>query len=143
MRITTAKGAALARVQAVSPSFRAPLVQPSAALRPFRFAPRMGDPPWLDSCYPGPRRSGRGIRYQRNPNFYFRKESTFMNINRVTLCGYVGKDARTNMSQNGKSVTRLSIATTKRYRDAQQQWQERTQWHDCVAYNGSVAESAA
>jgi single-strand DNA-binding protein len=66
-----------------------------------------------------------------------------MNINRVTLCGYVGKDARTNTSQNGKSVTRLSIATTKRYRDAQQQWQERTQWHDCVAYNGSVAESAA
>jgi hypothetical protein len=26
-----------------------------------------------------------------------------MNINRVTLCGYTGKDARTSSTQNGKS----------------------------------------
>jgi hypothetical protein len=59
-QLSTTKGSALARVEAVSPGFRASLVQPSAALRPFRFAPRMGDPSRLDSCYPGPRRSGRG-----------------------------------------------------------------------------------
>jgi hypothetical protein len=52
MQIKIPKGAALARVQAVSPGFRASLVQPSAALRPFRFAARVGDPPRLDSLLP-------------------------------------------------------------------------------------------
>ena len=59
-----------------------------------------------------------------------------MNINRVTLSGFAGKDARSSSTPNGKSITKLSIATTKRYKDAQQQW------HDCVAYNGPVAEYA-
>jgi hypothetical protein len=30
------------------------------------------------------------------------------------------------------------VATTKRYKDAQQQWQEKTQWHNCVAYGAAV-----
>src|SRR3954451_9444132 len=51
-------GSALARVKAVSPGFRASLVQPLATLRPFRCAARVGDPPRLDSCYPAPRRLG-------------------------------------------------------------------------------------
>ena len=62
------------------------------------------------------------------------REQIFMDINRVTLCGYVGKDARTNTSQNGKSITRLSVATTKRYKDADGAWREKTQWHACVCY---------
>jgi single-strand DNA-binding protein len=66
-----------------------------------------------------------------------------MNINRVTLSGFAGKDARSSSTPNGKSITKLSIATTKRYKDAQQQWQEKTQWHDCIAYNRPVAEYAA
>ena len=66
-----------------------------------------------------------------------------MNINRVTLSGFAGKDTRSSSTPNGKSIAKLSIATTKRYKDAQQQWQEKTQWHDCVAYNSPVAESAA
>jgi single-strand DNA-binding protein len=65
-----------------------------------------------------------------------------MNINRVTLCGHTGKDARTSSTQNGKSITRLSVATTKRYKDTQGDWQEKTQWHSCVAY-GSAADRCA
>ena len=68
----TTKGSALARVQAVSPGFRASLVQPFAALRPFRTATRMGDSPQLDSYNPGPRRSGKGCISQ--PQFHSRKE---------------------------------------------------------------------
>ena len=113
----TTNGSALARVQAVSPGFRAALVQPFAAFRPFRFATRMGEPPRLDSCYPGPRRSGRGLRLAQ-PKFHFRKEQIFMNINRVTLAGFAGKDARSSSTLNGRSITKLSIATTKRYKDA-------------------------
>ena len=66
-----------------------------------------------------------------------------MMINRVTLAGFAGKDARSSSTQNGRSMTKLSVATTKRYKDAQQQWQEKTQWHSCVAYNGPAADYAA
>jgi single-strand DNA-binding protein len=65
-----------------------------------------------------------------------------MTINRVTLAGFTGKDARNSSTQNGRSMTKLSVATTKRYKDAQQQWQEKTQWHNCVAY-GPTAEYTA
>jgi single-strand DNA-binding protein len=65
-----------------------------------------------------------------------------MNINRVTLAGFAGKDARCSAKQNGRSMTKLSVATTKRYKDAREQWQEKTQWHTCVAY-GPTADYAA
>lgn len=65
-----------------------------------------------------------------------------MNINRVTLAGFAGKEARTSATQNGRNVTRLSIATTKRYKDADGNWQEKTQWHTCIAY-GNTADYAA
>ena len=65
-----------------------------------------------------------------------------MNINRVTLVGFTGKDAQNTSTQNGRSVTRLSVATTKRYKDAEGSWQQKTQWHSCVAY-GPAADYAA
>lgn len=65
-----------------------------------------------------------------------------MNINRVTLCGRTGKEAKTSSTTNGRNISRLSVATTKHYKDAQDQWQEKTQWHNCVAY-GPVADSLA
>lgn len=65
-----------------------------------------------------------------------------MNINRVTLAGYTGKDARKSSTQGGRSITKLSVATTKRYKDGDGNWQEKTQWHSCVAY-GPAADCAA
>jgi single-strand DNA-binding protein len=65
-----------------------------------------------------------------------------MNINRVTLVGFTGKDAKTSATQGGRTMTRLSVATTKRYKDAAGEWQEKTQWHDCVAY-GPTGDYAA
>jgi single-strand DNA-binding protein len=65
-----------------------------------------------------------------------------MNINRVTIVGFAGKDAKTSATQGGKPMTKLSIATTKRYKDAAGVWQEKTQWHECVAY-GSTGDYAA
>ena len=65
-----------------------------------------------------------------------------MTINRVTIAGFAGKDARNSSTQNGNSITKLSLATTKRYKDADGMWQEKTQWHTCVAY-GSTADYAA
>src|SRR4051794_27417520 len=65
-----------------------------------------------------------------------------MNINRVTLIGFTGKDARNSSTQNGRSMTKISVATTKRYKDADGNWQQKTQWHSCVAY-GPAADYAA
>jgi single-strand DNA-binding protein len=65
-----------------------------------------------------------------------------MTLNRVILAGFAGKDARNSSTQNGRSITRLSVATTKRYKDAEGAWQEKTHWHSCVAY-GPAAEYAA
>ncbi len=65
-----------------------------------------------------------------------------MNINRITLAGYTGKDPRTTATQSGRSMTKLSVATSKRYKAADGNWQEKTQWHTCVCY-GPTAEYAA
>jgi single-strand DNA-binding protein len=71
-----------------------------------------------------------------------KKGLTLMNINQVTLIGFTGKDARTSSTQNGRNMTKLSVATTRRYKDAEGNWQQKTQWHTCVAY-GPTAEYAA
>ena len=65
-----------------------------------------------------------------------------MNINQITLIGFTGQDARNISTQNGRSMTKLSVATTKRYKDAEGNWQEKTQWHTVIAY-GPAAEYAA
>ncbi len=65
-----------------------------------------------------------------------------MYMNKVILAGFTGRDAKTGATQDGKQVTPLSVATTKRYKDQQQQWQEKTQWHTCVEY-GPLAKYAA
>ena len=58
-----------------------------------------------------------------------------MYMNRITLIGFTGQDAKAAATQTGKEVTRFSLATTKRYQqDAE--WKEKTYWHDCVVYSG-------
>jgi single-strand DNA-binding protein len=52
------------------------------------------------------------------------------------------RDAKTSATQSGRNISRLSIATTKRFKDANDEWQEKTQWHSCVAY-GPTADYAA
>jgi single-strand DNA-binding protein len=51
-----------------------------------------------------------------------------MNLNRITLCGFTGRDAKTSATQNGRNISRLSIATTKRCKDANDEWQDKIQW---------------
>ena len=72
MRIKAPQGAALARVQAVSPGFRASLVQPSAALRPFPSLQGWAIP--LSLTLATPDLAGRAGVAGRNPKFHFRKE---------------------------------------------------------------------
>ena len=64
-----------------------------------------------------------------------------MFMNRVILIGFTGKEAKHSRLPGGRSVTRLSLATTKRYKEGEQ-WKDKTQWHDCVVY-GASADFAA
>jgi single-strand DNA-binding protein len=70
------------------------------------------------------------------------RKKILMNINRVTLCGNIGKDVHSSATQNGRNMTRFSVATSKRYKDANGDWQQKTEWHRCLCY-GPTADDAA
>jgi single-stranded DNA-binding protein len=64
-----------------------------------------------------------------------------MFLNRVTLIGFTAQNARTLATQNGTEITRLSVATTRRYQQ-DSELREKTQWHDCVLYGGAAIMAA-
>ena len=55
-------------------------------------------------------------------------------INKVTLLGNLGKDPEIKFLPSGQAVANFSIATTDRYKDKAGEWQDRTEWHNVVAY---------
>jgi single-strand DNA-binding protein len=55
-------------------------------------------------------------------------------VNKVLLLGNVGKDPEIASTNGGTLVAKLSLATSERFRDKQGEWQERTEWHNLVAY---------
>jgi single-strand DNA-binding protein len=64
-----------------------------------------------------------------------------MFLNRTTLIGFTGQEPKTFATQSGKEITRLSVATTRRYQQ-DSEWKEKTQWHDCVVYGGAALYAA-
>jgi single-strand DNA-binding protein len=69
------------------------------------------------------------------------KESKKMakSVNKVFLLGNVGKDPEIRATGGGTAVATFGIATTERSKDPQGNWQDRTEWHNIVAY-GRLAE---
>lgn len=60
--------------------------------------------------------------------------------NRVLLLGNLGADPELKMTQGGMSVLKLRLATTERYCDTNNVWQDKTEWHSVVVW-GKRAES--
>jgi single-strand DNA-binding protein len=56
-------------------------------------------------------------------------------INKVTLLGNVGKDPEIRSTPSGVMVASLTLATSDNQKDAQGNWQERTEWHNLKAFN--------
>jgi len=52
----------------------------------------------------------------------------------VILVGNVGKDPEVRYSQSGTPVANFSLATNERFKDRNDEWQERTEWHSIVAW---------
>ena len=55
-------------------------------------------------------------------------------VNKVLLLGNVGKDPEIASTNGGTLVAKLSLATSERFKDKQGEWQERTEWHNLIAY---------
>ena len=61
-------------------------------------------------------------------------------LNKVLLIGNIGKDPEIRVSpQTGKKAVSFSLATSRRYRDANGEQKEDTQWHNIVGW-GKIAE---
>lgn len=55
-------------------------------------------------------------------------------VNKVILVGNVGKDPEVRYSPSGTPVAKFSLATNERFKDRNDEWQERTEWHSIVAW---------
>src|SRR2546425_4206594 len=55
-------------------------------------------------------------------------------VNKVILIGNLGKDPEIRTTPQGTSLARFSVATTTTWKDASGAKQERTEWHDIVAW---------
>ena len=63
-------------------------------------------------------------------------------LNRVVLVGRVGRDPEiTHIPNLDRAVAKFSIATSEGYMDREKQWQEKTEWHNIVAW-GPLAQKA-
>src|SRR5213082_1867736 len=56
------------------------------------------------------------------------------NVNKVILVGNLGKDPEVKDTTNGVPVAKFSVATNERYKAKAGEWQDRTEWHNIVAW---------
>jgi single-strand DNA-binding protein len=55
-------------------------------------------------------------------------------VNKATLVGNVGKDPEVKLLPSGSAVANFTLATSERFKDKSGELQERTEWHNLVAY---------
>jgi single-strand DNA-binding protein len=74
-----------------------------------------------------------------------KKEKQNMYLNHVQLIGFLGKDPeKRQVRGNGTNFTVLSVATQQSWKDSNDEWQSKTEWHRVVAFNRlgeSIADS--
>jgi single-strand DNA-binding protein len=56
--------------------------------------------------------------------------------NRVNLIGNLGQDPEIKNLENGKKLTKFTLATSEEYKNAEGQKVKETTWHNIVAWNG-------
>lgn len=64
-------------------------------------------------------------------------------VNKVIICGHLGKDPQISRSSSGGKIATLSVATSESWRDkATGERKDRTEWHRVVIFNPALAEVA-
>jgi single-strand DNA-binding protein len=56
-------------------------------------------------------------------------------LNKVILIGNVGKEPAIRATNGGAKVATLSLATSRKWTDSKGEKQEKTEWHNLVAWN--------
>jgi single-strand DNA-binding protein len=63
-------------------------------------------------------------------------EKQIMYLNHVQLIGFLGKDPeKRQVRGNGANFTVLSVATQQSWKDSNDEWQSKTEWHRIVAFS--------
>lgn len=52
--------------------------------------------------------------------------------NQLSIIGFLGRKAETKALTNGTTVVKFSVATKRSWKDNNNEWQEKTQWHQVV-----------
>jgi single-strand DNA-binding protein len=55
-------------------------------------------------------------------------------VNKVILIGHLGKDPEVRYTASDVPLAKFSLATNERYKDKSGEWQDRTEWHQLVAW---------
>jgi len=56
-------------------------------------------------------------------------------VNKVILIGHLGRDAETRYTPSGVPVTRFTLATNRRVKDASTgEWKDETDWHNITVW---------
>ena len=77
---------------------------------------------------------------RRHPFIYLiLLEAIMIGVNKVILIGNLGKDPELRYTPGGQAVATFSLATTERWNDRNGQRQDRTEWHNIVAW-GKLGE---
>jgi single-strand DNA-binding protein len=67
-----------------------------------------------------------------------------MSLNSIQIIGFAGQDPeRRQVKGNGASYTVLSVATQRSWKDTQDEWHSKTEWHRIIAWNGLGERIAA
>jgi single-strand DNA-binding protein len=67
------------------------------------------------------------------------EKDNMFTLNQLTIIGFTGGEAEVHHTQNGAAVAVVSVATKESWKDADRQWQSRTDWHRVVTF-GRLAE---
>ncbi len=63
-------------------------------------------------------------------------------LNKVILIGRLGKDPEITSFESGNRKMSVTLATTERYRDRDNNWVDQTEWHNLIAW-GNLANDIA
>ncbi len=74
-------------------------------------------------CYPQP------LKPALNRSIYMAK-----GVNKVFLLGRLGKDPEMRATTGGMTIASFTLATSDRQKDPQGNWQDKTEWHNLVAF---------
>ena len=65
-----------------------------------------------------------------------------LHVNRATVLGYAGGDAKRRTMQSGEATVSFSVATTRRWKDKEGNPGEATEWHRIAVFGGLVGPAS-